>query len=109
MGKAKEVVQAVLSTNIQEEKTMNPIIFTVEKMFRLPDAGSLKAFADIAVNDALVIRGVRIMEGKKGLFIGLPREQGKDSKWYDQVTCKTASVFEDFSSIVVDHYRKENI
>ena len=86
---------------------MNKITFTVEKMYRLPDAGSLKAFADIAVNDALVIRGVRILEGKKGLFVSLPKEQAKDNRWYDQVVCKTASVFEDLSLTLMNHYQKE--
>jgi stage V sporulation protein G len=109
MRKAKEVIQAVSAINTNEEKIMNQITFVVEKMYRLPDAGSLKAFADIAMNDAIVIRGVRVMEGKKGLFVSMPTEQGKDNKWYDQVVCKTASVFEAFSSAVVNHYRKESV
>ncbi|GEM_PF-4457178 len=47
---------------------MKNLVFKVEKMYRFPDAGSLKAFVDVSVNDALVIRGVRIVEGKKGCF-----------------------------------------
>ena len=104
MRKSKEIVQAVTST---KEETMNKITFTVEKMFRLPDAGSLKAFADVAVNDALVIRGARVLEGKKGLFVCMPREQGMDNKWYDQVVCKNAAVFEDLSLAIMNHYQKE--
>ena len=88
---------------------MNQINFTVEKMFRLPDAGKLKAFADVSVNDALVIRGVRVLEGKKGLFVSMPQEQGKDNKWYDQCVCKSASVYENFSSVVVNHYQKVGV
>jgi stage V sporulation protein G len=78
--------------------------FKVERMFKLPDAGNLKAFADVSVNDALVIKGVRVMEGKKGLFISMPQEQGKDSKWYEQVVCKTAKVHEDLSEAVIDYH-----
>jgi stage V sporulation protein G len=108
MRKSKETtVQAVTSTNIQEEKTMNKLTFTVEKMYRLPDAGSLKAFADIAVNDALVIRGVRVLEGKKGVFISMPQEQSRDNKWYDQVVCRSVAIYEDFSAAVMNHYQKE--
>ena len=84
------------------------ITFKVEKMFRLPDAGSLKAFCDISVNDALVIRGVRVLEGKKGLFVSMPKEQGKDNKFYDQVLCATAEVFENLSNVVIEHYRGES-
>ena len=87
---------------------MTNIQFTVEKMFCLPDAGKLKAFADIGINDALVVKGVRILEGKKGLFISMPQEQGKDSKWYNQVVCKSDSLFEDLSRTVIGHYKSLN-
>ncbi|MBF0593709.1 MAG: septation protein SpoVG family protein [Candidatus Omnitrophica bacterium] len=78
--------------------------FKVAKMFCLPEAGNLKAFADVSVNDALVIKGLRVIEGKKGLFVSMPREQGKDSKWYDQVSCTSADIFDDISSKVLLEY-----
>jgi len=84
---------------------MSNIQFSVEKMFCLPDTGKLKAFADVAVNDALVIKGVRVLDGKKGLFVSMPQEQGKDNKWYDQVVCKSASLYEELSAKVIEHYK----
>ena len=104
MKKNKSTAQ---TTTHHKEEVMNQITFTVEKMYRLPDAGSLKAFADVSINDAIVIKGVRVLEGKKGLFVSMPQEQGKDNKWYDQVVCKNASTYEDFSTVVVNHYQKE--
>ncbi len=85
---------------------MSSITFHVEKMYRLPDAGGLKAFADVSINDVLVIRGVRVLEGKKGLFVSMPQEQGKDNHWYDQVVCRSASVYEEFSQKVIEHFQK---
>jgi stage V sporulation protein G len=79
--------------------------FTVERMFRLPDAGKLKAFCDVCIYDEIVIKGVRVLEGKHGLFISLPQEQGRNAKWYDQVVCKTASIYEELASTVLDFYR----
>ena len=90
----------------ETKKRSGGLFYTVEKMYCLPDAGHLKAFADIAVNDELVIRGVRILEGKKGLFVSMPQEQGKDNKWYDQVVMKNADAYEHFAAIVIEHYRK---
>jgi stage V sporulation protein G len=87
---------------------MGTIQFKVEKMYRLPDAGKLKAFADVAINDALIIKGVRVLEGKKGIFVSMPQEQGKDNKWYDQVVCRNASIYEEFSGSVIEHYRNIN-
>lgn len=79
--------------------------YTVDKMFILPDAGSLKAFCDVAVEDVLVIKGVRILMGKRGAFVSMPQEQGKDNKWYDQVVFKTASEYEQFAAAVLDYYK----
>ena len=86
-----------------KEEKMSQVKFAVEKMFRLPDAGSLKAFADVSVNDVLVIKGVRVLSGKKGLFVSMPAEQGKDNRWYDQVVLKSAEVYESFSRTVLEH------
>ena len=49
---------------------------------------------------------VRVLDGKKGLFVSMPQEQGKDNKWYDQVVCKSAGVFEEISDRVLAHYKK---
>jgi DNA-binding cell septation regulator SpoVG len=82
------------------------IKFTVNKMYCLPDAGKLKAFFDMAVNDVLIIKGARIIEGKKGLFVCMPQEQGKDSKWYDQFVITSATAYDYFSNVALEHYRK---
>lgn len=81
------------------------ISFKVEKMYRLPDAGNLKAFADVSVNDALIIKGVRVVSGKKGIFVSMPQEQGKDQRWYDQVVCKSTAVYEGLTDAVIEHYQ----
>ena len=37
-----------------------------------PNMGHIKALASIVINDQLVIRGLRIMDGENGLFVGYP-------------------------------------
>ena len=81
--------------------------FTVAKMFVLPDAGSLAAFADIAIDDCIVIRGVRIMRGRRGLFVQMPREQGKDNQWYDQIIIKDLAVQQAFERAVISRFQSE--
>lgn len=104
--KMKKNTPAAQTTTHHKEETMSQLTFTVEKMYCLPDAGALKAFADIGVNGALVIRGVRILSGKKGLFVSLPKEQGKDNKWYDQVVCKDAAVYDALATVLLAHYQE---
>ena len=53
----------------------------VARMHRLEN-GMVKAFVDVIFNGQLLVKGVRIVEGKNGLFITMPQSQGKDGKWY---------------------------
>jgi len=57
----------------------------VVRINRLDSEGAVKAFCDISLFDSLVIKGLRVVNGKKGLFVGMPRELGKDGRWYDTV------------------------
>src|SRR3989344_7769623 len=67
--------------------------------------GRVKAFVDIVVNDAILIKGVRVIEGKKGMFVSMPSEQGKDEKWYDRVRCLSDEVKDLVSEKVLEGYR----
>jgi len=50
-----------------------------------------------------------VMDGKKGMFVSMPREQAKDKKWYDSVRCLTPEVKEEIASKVLAAYRAEGI
>ena len=58
---------------------------------------SLRAYADVVLDDLVLIKGFRIMASKSGgLFIGMPSKMGKDGKYYDQVEFTT----EEFKSLL---------
>jgi stage V sporulation protein G len=76
----------------------------VDKMFILPDAGKLKAFCDVSINGEFVVKGLRIIQGKKALFVSMPQEIGKDNIWYDQIVCTSDTVYEALANAVLDHY-----
>ncbi len=59
----------------------------VLKIHRLTQDSRVKAFVDLGINDALMIKGIRIVQGKKGLFVSMPTEQGKNERWYERVRC----------------------
>lgn len=44
-----------------------------------------KAFVDLALDDTLVIKGLTLVEGKKGLFLSFPSKKGKDGNYYNSV------------------------
>lgn len=45
--------------------------------------GATRAFASVAIDDLIVIRGIRIVEGSKGLFISMPQTRDKDGNFRD--------------------------
>jgi len=76
----------------------------VVRLNRMEGEGSLKAFCDISLFDTLIIKGLRVMNGKNGLFVGMPREQGKDGKWYQTVRPLNNDVKKAIESTVLECY-----
>ena len=82
------------------------IELSVTRMVKFDGEGSLKAFCDVAIGHAFVVKGLRVVEGRKGLFVSMPREQGKDAKWYDSVEAMTKEVKQEVDRVVLNAYRQ---
>jgi len=78
--------------------------FEVAKIHKLDGTGSTKAYCDLSVLDSLVIKGLRVVEGDKGLFVSMPREQGKDGKWYNTVMPLNREVKDEIEKLVLEAY-----
>lgn len=50
---------------------------------RKVNSETLKAFADIRMGGCAVIKGFSVMKGKNGVFVSMPRKQGKDGRWFE--------------------------
>lgn len=80
----------------------------VARIFRLNNnEGVVKAYADISVNDALLIKGLKIIDGKHGLFVSMPCEKGQDEKWYEVVRPLEKEVKALISEVVLTAYNEE--
>lgn len=44
-----------------------------------------KAFIDLKLDNVLIVKGLSLVEGKKGLFLSYPALKGKDGKYYNSV------------------------
>ena len=76
----------------------------VTRMHKLDGEGATKAFCDMSVMDSLVINGLRVVEGKEGLFVSMPREAGKDGKWYNTVIPLSREIKAEIEKIVLEAY-----
>lgn len=79
--------------------------FKVARLHKFDGTSAIKAMCDIAVSDQIVIKGFRIVEGKNGLFVGVPQEKGKNGKWYDNVFPLTPEVREAIDKTVLSAYK----
>ena len=76
----------------------------VSRLHKLDGSGSTKAFCDLSVLDSFVIKGLRVVEGEKGLFVSMPREEGRDGKWYNTVIPLKREVKDEIEKLVLEAY-----
>ena len=79
----------------------------VLRLHRLSGESSLKAFADVSFAGVFIVKGIKVVEGKKGLFVSMPSEKGKDGKWYDTAHPLTKEFRESLNEVVLEAYEKE--
>ena len=56
----------------------------VKHLIKFDGEGTLKGCCDVVIG-GLLVKGLRVVEGKDGLFVTMPRQQGKDGLWYSTV------------------------
>jgi DNA-binding cell septation regulator SpoVG len=77
----------------------------VSRIHKIDGDSKLKAFVDLSL-DGVIIKGLRIVSGSSGLFVGMPRHQGKDGKWYNTVYPATKEIQKQISDLVLAAYQE---
>ncbi len=83
--------------------------FKVVRLHRFEGDGSTKAVCDVSIADEFLVKGFRIIEGKKGLFVGFPAEPGKDGKWYNSAFPLTAQAREALNKTVLAAFNENEV
>ena len=89
-------------TNRKEVSKMIEVarLYKVEK-----EESSLKAFVDIKVADAVLIKGIRVLAKKDGgLFAAMPSNLAGDGKYYETVKFLTAEGNNELQEVVLAAY-----
>ena len=77
----------------------------VVRLHRFDGESKTKAFVDISLGD-FIIKGLRVLEGKKGLFLGMPQEKAKDGKWYNAFYPITKEARQSLSDLILAAYEE---
>ena len=80
----------------------------ITRFVRFANEGSLKAFCDVAIERLILIKGIRVVEGREGPFISMPRQQSKNGKWYDSAVLLTRELKCELARVVLDAYHTLN-
>ena len=85
---------------------MDPEI-SVKRLTRFTDKGTLKAFVDITIGEHFLVKGLRVVDGRKGLFVSMPRQKTKDETWIDSVEALSKSAKAVVDRVVLEAYHQE--
>ena len=77
----------------------------VVRLYRLEGESKVKAFADVAIGD-FIVKGLRVVQGQKGLFLSMPQEKAKDGKFYNTFLPVTKEARQNLSEIVLAAYQE---
>lgn len=73
---------------------------------KLFEKDKLKAFATITIDDSLVVRGIKIIEGRRGLFVAMPNRRRPDFSFQDIAHPVTVEARQELERIVLEAYRQ---
>ncbi len=77
----------------------------VSRIHKVDGDSKLKAFVDVSLG-GVIVKGLRVVNGSNGLFVGMPRHQGKDGKWYDTVSLASKETQKQLSDLVLTAYQE---
>jgi len=87
---------------------MNELLsLKVDRMTRLEGESKVKAFCDLVFGDLFLVKGFRVVEGEKGLFVGMPQQQGKQGKWFTVFWPITTELKEYIGEVIMQAYKGE--
>lgn len=73
----------------------------------LREDDKLKAFASITLDGALVVRGLKIIEGANGTFVAMPSRRRKDGTFQDVAHPINRETREWLEAAVITAYKEE--
>lgn len=68
--------------------------------------GTLKAFASVTFDGVFAVHGLRVVEGRNGLFVSMPNRQVKDGEYKDIAHPVTKEFKDELTNAVLAEYNK---
>ena len=79
--------------------------FEVSSMTQLENAGNVKALANVVINGEIAVNGVKVVEGKNGLFAAMPNKK-IGGEYVDIAHTTTTEAYNQLNDAVVSTYEQ---
>ena len=86
-------------------ETLLPI--TKIQVYSRGDGKNTLGYAHITIGDTYVVKNLRIVKGKKGVFIGMPSNKSRSGEYIDVFFPITPEARIYLTKVVIDAFRKE--
>lgn len=84
---------------------MDESLIQVSRIYKLDGDSKLKAFVDVSLA-GFVIKGLRVVEGKNGLFLSMPSHKGNDGRWYNTIYT-SKETHQELTDLVLTAYKEQ--
>ena len=69
---------------------------------------NLKAFVSVEFDECFAVTGIKIMDGKKGLFVSMPSNEGQNEEYYDIAFPVTKKFREELNDAILTAFEAED-
>ncbi|MCK4956040.1 MAG: septation regulator SpoVG [Candidatus Cloacimonetes bacterium] len=66
----------------------------------------LKAFVNIVIDDAFIIRNIKVIEGEKGLFVAMPSRRVSNGEYRDIAHPINTETRKEVENLIIEKYKE---
>ncbi|MFP3945527.1 MAG: septation protein SpoVG family protein [Archaeoglobaceae archaeon] len=92
--------------NNQEEFELVEI--TEVRIYKSKTQGAVKAYATMSLDNEFVVKGIKVLEGENGLWVGMPSRRVKDGSFQDLFHPASKEAREKMVNAVLEAYNNES-
>ena len=97
-----------MAKNLKNSTDVKDVSLTINVFPIEEPQSSTRAFASVAVDDLIAIRGIRVVDGEKGLFVSMPQSKNeKTGEFHDIAFPLNGELRKAISEAILDKYAAE--
>ena len=72
----------------------------------LRESNQLKAFVNIVIDDAFIVRNIKVIEGENGLFVAMPSRRVSSGEYRDIAHPINTETRKQIESVIIEKYKE---